>query len=204
MGEGVITGNLTNNGVLQPGRYGVGQLTINGTLVSANALPLDIYSPTYSDKLIVNGTFNVGGVISIIESYGFTPAVGDTIDVMDVTNFVDNGYTLDLTGAPLPSGLRWDVTQFASDGTIRVVAGQTGDFNADGKVDAADFVMWRKGLRATYTADDYATWRAQFGTSLSTGSELDGSQVPEPATVAFVFVGAIGLGLRRRRHISLS
>ena len=40
-----------------------------------------------------------------------------------------------------------------------------GDFNQDGTVDAADFVVWRKGLGTTYTQSDYAIWRANFGHS---------------------------------------
>jgi hypothetical protein len=35
-----------------------------------------------------------------------------------------------------------------------------GDFNNSGTVDAADYVVWRKGLGATYTQTDYDVWRA--------------------------------------------
>src|SRR5262249_15044183 len=38
-----------------------------------------------------------------------------------------------------------------------------GDFNYDGTVDAADYVVWRKGLGTTYTQSDYDTWRSHFG-----------------------------------------
>ncbi len=40
-----------------------------------------------------------------------------------------------------------------------------GDFNADGKVDAGDFVVWRNGLGADYTEQDYIDWKANYGKS---------------------------------------
>ena len=41
-----------------------------------------------------------------------------------------------------------------------------GDYNRDGVVDAADYVVWRKGMGTTYTQGDYDVWRAHFGASL--------------------------------------
>ena len=35
-----------------------------------------------------------------------------------------------------------------------------GDYNHNGIVDAADYVVWRKGLGTTYTQADYDVWRA--------------------------------------------
>ena len=46
-----------------------------------------------------------------------------------------------------------------------------GDFNEDGVVDAADYVVWRKGLGTTYTQKDYDTWRAHFGQTAGIGSD---------------------------------
>jgi len=59
----------------------------------------------------------------------------------------------------------------------------TGDFNAHGHVDAADYVVWRKGLGTTYTQDAYDLWRAHFGqtaASGATGSASANSDIPEP------------------------
>jgi hypothetical protein len=60
-----------------------------------------------------------------------------------------------------------------------------GDFNLDGTVDAADYVMWRK---PTLVDDEYETWQTNFGQSLPGGSggEHDSSAVPEPSTIALV------------------
>ena len=46
-----------------------------------------------------------------------------------------------------------------------------GDYNGNGKVDAADYVLWRNGgplanevdTPGTVNADDYTEWRARFG-----------------------------------------
>ena len=45
-----------------------------------------------------------------------------------------------------------------------------GDFNGNGIVDAADYVVWRKGLGTTYTQTDYDLWRAHFGETAGGGS----------------------------------
>jgi hypothetical protein len=80
----------------------------------------------------------------------------------------------------------------------------TGDFNKDGTVDAADYVLWRKTLNQTGTesnhpnadanhdflvdADDYSAWAAHFNSPSGNNSGSGGnasvapSTVPEPAT----------------------
>jgi hypothetical protein len=71
-----------------------------------------------------------------------------------------------------------------------------GDFNNDGAVDAADYIVWRKGLGTVYTPDDLNTWRANFGVTLGAGSDTIAKGgailpiVPEPASVLLVAVGA--------------
>jgi probable HAF family extracellular repeat protein len=62
-----------------------------------------------------------------------------------------------------------------------------GDQNADGTVDAADYVVWRKGLGTIYTPDDYDIWRANFGAVAGSGTAANArSAVPEPMTLAMV------------------
>jgi hypothetical protein len=82
------------------------------------------------------------------------------------------------------------------------LAALDGDFNNDGKVDAADYVVWRKGLGTTYTQSDFYLWRSQFGEMIpGAGGGTGGSStaVPEPATVAILisFCG-IASSIRRR------
>jgi uncharacterized protein YjbI with pentapeptide repeats len=84
-----------------------------------------------------------------------------------------------------------------------------GDFNTDGTVDAADYIVWRKGLGTTYTQTDYDAWRANFGRSAAgaaavadTFSAASSANIPEPtslALAALAFAPALlSLGSRRR------
>jgi hypothetical protein len=80
-----------------------------------------------------------------------------------------------------------------------------GDYNGNGSVDAADFVVWRDTLGSTtdLTADgdgslmidtgDYDVWAANFG--LSGSGSL--AAIPEPATVVLALFAAVLLGYRR-------
>ncbi len=79
---------------------------------------------------------------------------------------------------------------------INKAAVPPGDFNFDGVVDAADYVVWRKTIGA---APEYQAWRENFGASsggaggLASATEYGATIVPEPvalqllATVAFTF-----------------
>ena len=89
-----------------------------------------------------------------------------------------------------------------------------GDYNDDDKVDAADYVVWRKyenttntlpndnGIGVTIGADHYNLWRAHFGemAMAGRGSGVGGAAVPEPATVALALIALLSkLGLIRHR-----
>jgi hypothetical protein len=56
-----------------------------------------------------------------------------------------------------------------------------GDYSQDGNVDAADYIVWRKSLGATYTQNDYEVWRAHYGQAAGSGS-IANIAIPEPAT----------------------
>jgi hypothetical protein len=98
----------------------------------------------------------------------------------------------------------------------------TGDYNRNGTVDAADYVVWRKMLNQTVTpgsgADgtgpagepdglvnnlDYDFWRSQFGSTTSPGSVAGAVAAPEPAAWALV-LGFIPILLGGRRSMRLS
>lgn len=89
---------------------------------------------------------------------------------------------------------------FAGTGIITVATpGLAGDYNGDGQVDAADYVLWRKAP-ASFGGDPagYNTWRANVGAMAGSGSAGSaspaGGAVPEPATGwLLAVVASVGL-----------
>jgi 3-phytase len=157
------------------------------------------------------------GRFNIIAGVGID-AVADT-DGIDVTNFnlggafgggmfvaqdsdVNfklvswNAIAIALEGA-VEIDTRWDPRQVGADGTP---ASSQGDFNEDGIVNAADFVVWRNGLGSSVapysSADangsgsidegDYVIWKANYGqfvgTALAADVDLVGDRSPEPVS----------------------
>jgi hypothetical protein len=77
-----------------------------------------------------------------------------------------------------------------------------GDFNHNGTVDAADYVVWRKSAGPT---TDFNTWRANFGrtsgSGLSVTFDSTSSSVPEPTSLLTAVVASIAsLAFSRRRN----
>jgi hypothetical protein len=102
-----------------------------------------------------------------------------------------------------PSGFSYNlinnIANTSIDLQVTAVAGQPGDYNEDGHVDAADYVAWRK-LPANFGGDPagYNTWRANFGEG-SPGSGGSGG-VPEPAACALALIAFFTAVACRRRH----
>jgi hypothetical protein len=86
-----------------------------------------------------------------------------------------------------------------------VPAGVAGDYNNNGVVDAADYVVWRNGGplqnevvdTGTVTPADYDAWRARFGNTSGSGTS---STVPEPATVVLLAVLSLATITAARRR----
>jgi polyhydroxybutyrate depolymerase len=77
-----------------------------------------------------------------------------------------------------------------------------GDYNQNGEVDAADYVVWRNGVGTTYDQGDYVVWRANFGQTAGSGAALPSAEplsaaVPESASVLLVILGTVVLFCRR-------
>jgi hypothetical protein len=78
-----------------------------------------------------------------------------------------------IAGLPGPVFIALDLTQVPDD--------LVGDYNQNGAVDAADYVVWRSGQGTTYTQTDYDVWRTHFGQSSGSDSaSFPHSAVPEP------------------------
>jgi hypothetical protein len=72
-----------------------------------------------------------------------------------------------------------------------------GDFNYDGTVNAADYVVWRKtdDMQAGYVA-----WRSHFGEPPSSGaSNIANASVAKPPILVMLMIAVTGRTLRQRK-----
>jgi hypothetical protein len=85
-----------------------------------------------------------------------------------------------------------------------------GDYNNDGIVDGADFVVWAKGIAAAdgngdtfVDIEDYNLWKEHFGESTGPGAGGGaGAAVPEPACALLVVFGAVSWLTRRPKKLT--
>ena len=87
-----------------------------------------------------------------------------------------------------------------------------GDYNQNGVVDAADYVVWRSELedggagRADGNQDgdidaaDYDLWKANFGQA-ATGSSITAIATPEPTSVLSLLLGILPIMIGRRTMV---
>jgi len=143
------------------------------------------------DQVVAAGGASLDGVLRVELSGApeFSPTAGDRFTLIESASLTGAFATLD---APtLPSGLDWRLMQTASSLELWAIAptGLTGDFNHDGRVDAADYTVWRDSAGSAgphQLADangdqavdgvDLELWRNAFGDSVPPALV-----VPEPA-----------------------
>ncbi len=123
-------------------------------------------------------------------------------------------YTLEFSSDSLPTAPHESLAIAAYATILR-----HGDYNADGKVDAADYVVWRKTRGQSVspafsqaddngdshvTDADYNAWRSAFtGDSGSGSSDLFGPmEVPEPCMAVLGFLGALFAAMPTRKRIA--
>jgi uncharacterized protein YjbI with pentapeptide repeats len=103
----------------------------------------------------------------------------------------------------------WDLSRLYSAGEVTLLSATTlpGDFNSDGTLDAADYVVWRNGLGTTYTQTDYNTWRANFGKTAArapavadTFANASSANIPEPVTAAILSFALLPMCIASRKR----
>jgi hypothetical protein len=104
-------------------------------------------------------------------------------------------------------GGNWRATT-RSNGTFSLqpltAGGLLGDYNGNGTVDAADYVLWRNGgplmnesvSPGTVDQADYEFWRSRFGATAGSGTAQ--AAVPEPSTLLLTIFGLASLQALRR------
>jgi hypothetical protein len=131
------------------------------------------------------GPMFIGGSIAGVNVSSAQPPVGDVNTRLD-SSWGEGSFFSRI------SNYR-DFLLMATGGTAvfvpEVSTGVPGDFNNNGTVDAADYVVWRKGLGTTYTQTDYDTWRTNFGkTAVEAAPNTTGANpaAAEPSTVSII------------------
>jgi autotransporter-associated beta strand protein len=172
-----------------PATLGTGDVTISGGTLQISSGVANAIADTAA-LIVTGGILNLGtGIDEMIASLslGGVPQVGGT-------------YGSTSSGATFQND-----TYFAGSGILTIPGGMLpGDYNNDGKVNAADYVLWRKDPGNHGGPGGYNIWRANFGDppGAGSGSGLSGGgSVPEPAAVALLLsaVGVLVGGFRRRR-----
>lgn len=200
-GTGTIGGTVTVNagGVFAPGTS-PGTISVGGlNLMSGSTLKYELGA--IRDHIVVTGNANIllGGALDLSILAGFDPAPGQTFALFEgaVGSIIG---TFSTVHAPIFNGHTLNLVYSANQATLHVINAvlPPGDFNGNGSVDAADYIVWRKGLGTTYTQSDYSVWRANFGATAGSGAGV-GVAVPEPTSVLLLAIPAFCQVARTRR-----
>jgi cyclophilin family peptidyl-prolyl cis-trans isomerase len=198
-----LAGNINNSGTLDPGLQ-IGKLQVNNYYQNFNGtLKIEIAGTamdTGYDRILATSTAFLSGKLDVDFVNGYTPAVGATFTVLN-SNAITGLFSLfDLP--QLTAGLVWKVGRTNTAYTLGV---EGGDYNRDGIVDSADYIVWRNSRGTSVTIgslagngadgdrsgvidnNDYLIWRANVGNvrgiSSSGSGSGEGTSVPEPTCI---------------------
>jgi hypothetical protein len=195
-GDNIVNGgSLTVSG--STATFGGGDVTVNAGSAAISAGVLDAIADTATLTLLGGGTANTADV-------GFINLAGGIDERISSLVLGTSTFTSGTFGATGSGATNIFDEYFLGGGIITVGgAGLAGDYNNDGKVDAADYVVWRKNP-AAFGGDPagYNTWRTNFGAGgAGSGGALESGTVPEPVSIGLVIL-ALGFtgGLWRRRR----
>src|SRR4051794_35050753 len=198
---------------------------VGGAPPSNNVEPVYDYTHgtgTLQGNAVIGGYIYRGPDPSLQGTYFFADEVSGHKWQMNSTTFA----VTNIDGSLLPNtGSISNPASFAEDmvGNVYIVAYGSGsvfrinttqllagDYNANGTVDAADYVLWRTTLNSTtnLAADgnhngvvdsgDLDVWRNNFGQSVHATGPGSGAEVPEPA--AAMLLPAIAAWCIRKRY----
>ena len=189
-----VNGNLVNGAGSNSSLLGSNSFSDDLVLAGGDTMLIDIAGglPSQFDVVTVGGDATLAGLILAVSLIsGFMPTAGQQFTVLTANNIVDNGLMLGGSAANSFSLL------VDSTSVVLQAIGLPGDYNYDGTVDAADYVVWRK---TDGTPAGYNLWRTHFGQTAGTGSgAITNAAVPESTTFMLLIIAASGLSLRQLR-----
>jgi hypothetical protein len=211
---GTFTGNLTNTGgTLAPGSS-AGTTNITGTYTqeAAATLAIEIGGPSpgsQHDRVNITGNATLGGELQLALVSGFVPSASETFTILSAAglsgtfNNVATGQRLIVIDGSGSFLVHYGPESSFDQNQIVLADFQlTGDFNRDGIVDAADYVVWRRGLAdGTMEPEDYDAWTANFGAPAAGAGAASSAlreAVPEPSSLILLLLAVLAVGFRRR------
>jgi PEP-CTERM motif len=198
---GTIAANVANSATIAPGAP-TGTLAITGdlTLAASSTLEIDLagnIQGTGYDFVQEAGVaaLDLQGALSLTLLNGFVPAAADSLIILSSSEPLTGAFSNIVNGRVTASdgitSLRVSVI-----GNHVVVGELPGDYNGNGVVDAADYVVWRKGLGTTHLPAHADIWRGQFGVIAGGGSIAADSapaftSVPEPTSLMLLALAGL-------------
>ncbi|MGH7242868.1 MAG: hypothetical protein ACREJD_05565 [Phycisphaerales bacterium] len=144
LGTGTIYVPVVNAGTFQAGTENArGRMLIYNTRSFTNQatgiVRLDLFSPANSGQIVSQGPVALGGTLRVRIPAGSTIPSGASFDLISAPSITGNFTTLDL-----PSDRAWKVTKITGIGeqVIHLASACPADFNHDGQVDDADFLVF--------------------------------------------------------------
>jgi hypothetical protein len=190
-------GNLAPGASAGTLTFNLGTGVLNLSSVASGGFKFELNTPTTSDKVVVSNaatTLNLGALE--FSDFAFTDLGGvaaGTYTLFDAqAAFAATLGTASGSLSGFNATLVLDNTNF--DLLLNVTAGGSnlGDFNNDGKVDAADYVVWRETMGTDVAK--YNEWRGAFGNvyfGSGSATASGGGAVPEPATWLLVVLSTM-------------
>ena len=169
------------------------------------------------DRVNVLGNAQLDGALHVELINGFVPTIGSSFDILDWGGLSGAFSSLEL---PQIFGRGWDTSLLYVTGQLTLIDVPTlpGDYNRDGMVNAADYIVWRDtfGSNNNLAADndssglidaqDYESWKANYGrpsgSASATFSPVHG--VPEPSALGLTLLGvgwALAIMPRQRQFV---
>ena len=179
--------------------YSTGMAISGSYTQQANSvLEMQLSSSNGQNPLLVGGTANLAGNLSIELSNGFVPQPSESFTILSAGNLVN-------TFAGLPGGSRVSTVNgsgsfeinydYANDRVVlsNFIAGIAGDFDGDGDVDGRDFLVWQRNPSVGNLVD----WQANYGST--TPVIATNTAVPEPGALILCSLALVACpGLRRQ------
>jgi O-glycosyl hydrolase len=184
-------------------KQGPGRLSLNNDFTMGGG----VLSITASDtaQVVMSGDTMLDGTLQVNFVPGYQPVIGDSFELIEFTSL--SSFTFQSIVMPqLAPSMAWRVAY--SSAALTAVVLLQGDFNADGTVDAADYVVWRKHDGQTGGATlshgdadgngnvdsvDLALWQANFGSLAATGQPASSAHVPEPGSAVLLLLGVLAM-----------